>query len=102
MVDYPVRTVRVEGAVARAFQGAPPEYRTVREAADVDRERQAPADSNHCPLCNEYFGPEAFVAHAQDCINARAPRRRVWTPPGMLAQPIQAFAEKVKPTPGRF
>lgn len=112
----PVRSVTIEGAVARArVLGADrppveptrlgpidttPQFRSVRDASDVDREVGNPADQHCCPLCEEYFGWEAFKAHAQQCINARAPRTRVWTPPGMLANPIQSFADKVRPPKG--
>lgn len=75
----PVRSASIQGVPARAlvkpiFVGAEHEYRSVKEAADVDRELANPADMNHCPLCNDYFGAEAFKAHAQSCINANVPR----------------------------
>lgn len=76
---YPVRSVAVQGVPAVAVVSAHAlrpgdEIRAVKDAGDADRERQSPADSNHCPLCNQVFGPVAFAAHAQDCINARAGR----------------------------
>lgn len=76
---YPVRSANVIGVPAVAvirplLVGPKEEYRSVKEAEDIDRERSQPADVNHCPLCNEYFGPAAFLAHAQDCINTRAPK----------------------------
>ncbi len=73
-----------------------PEFRTVKEATDIDRERGNPAEQHHCPLCNEYFGWEAFKSHASQCINARAPRTRVWVPPGFSPNAIQSYNEKVK------
>lgn len=76
---YPVRSITIAGAPAVAIvtvRAIRPEdeIRSVSSAEDIDRERQNPAEANHCPLCNEVFGPVAFAAHAQDCINTRAPR----------------------------
>lgn len=106
---HPVRSVRIEGVPARAMaERAPspprrigpiditPQFRVVKDAADMDRELGNPGDSHHCPLCEEFFGWEAFKAHAPRCIEARAPRRRVWTPAGMVANPLQSFPEVVQ------
>ena len=74
-----VRNAIIKGAPAKAvvrplLYGPGHEYRSVKEAADVDREKEDPADVHCCPLCNEYFGPRAFEAHAPECIRIRAPR----------------------------
>ena len=105
------RSVHIVGATAfaRVVADAPPvaaprhlgpiditpQFRFVKDAADIDRELGNPGDSHCCPLCEEYFGWEAFKAHAPQCIEARAPRRRIWTPPGMLANPVQSFPDIV-------
>lgn len=78
-MDEVKRSVNIIGVPARLIVrpwlvGPREEYRSVQDAADLDRERGDPADVNHCPLCNDYFGPEAFARHAQSCINANAPR----------------------------
>jgi len=108
---YPRRDVRIIGAIARANVrierpiAAPrnvgpidvtPKFRVVKDAVDVDKELGNPGDQHHCPLCNEYFGWEAFKAHAPQCINARAPRERIWLPAGMVEFPIQAYADSIK------
>ena len=107
---HPFRSVRIEGVPARAvgIERPPveqrnlgpiditPQFRTVKAADDVDREIGNPGDQHHCPLCNEFFGWEAMKAHAQQCIDARAPRKRVWLPAGMVKNPIQAYADKIK------
>lgn len=104
MEDHPRRDVYIVGATARAYIGnterrefaprrlgpfdATPQFRVVKDADDIDREIGNPGDSHHCPLCNEFFGWEAFKAHAPACIEIRAPRRKVWVPantPGALA-----------------
>lgn len=109
-MEHPYREVRIDGAVARASVAMParvqprnigplditPKFRTVREASDIDRELGNPGDQHHCPLCEEYFGWEAFKAHAPQCIAARAPRGRVWTPPGFSANAVQAYPDKVR------
>lgn len=108
MDEHPFREVRIGGVTAKAVVGAQveprhlgpidttPQFRTVREADEIDREIGNPGDQHHCPLCLEYFGWEAFKVHAQQCIDARAPRSRVWVPPGFSANAIQAYSEKVK------
>jgi len=109
VTTHPFREVRIEGVAAKAVVGnviAPPQhigplditpqFRSVREADDVDREIGNPGDQHHCPLCLEYFGWEAFKAHAQQCIDARAPRERVWLPPGFSSNAIAAYNEKVR------
>lgn len=95
-----IRSVVIRGVPASGKAPSPidttTEFRTVKEAMDADRERGNPADHHHCPLCNDYFGWEAFKAHAQQCIDARAPRGKVWTPPGFSPNAIQSFKERVK------
>lgn len=51
-----------------------------------------------CPLCRESFDIDSLVAHADQCIQARHPRRRFWTPAGFSKNAIAAFKEKVKMT----
>lgn len=113
---HPFREVNIQGvpATARISRAAAPfhppvmlgpidatpQFRSVKDAEDADREVGNPAEAHNCPLCNEYFGWEAFKAHAPQCIMARAPRKRVWTPAGMLAAPIAAYGDTVKPPPG--
>lgn len=70
---YPVRTVRIEGRVAKAFEQAPKEFRTVTEASEADAALGDPNNSHFCPLCNEFFGTRAFVRHAASCIKANGP-----------------------------
>ena len=106
---YPVRSANIIGvaAVARVVSDRPnvkpqhigpiditPQFRMVKDAVDVDREIGNPGDSHHCPLCNELFGWEAFKAHAPQCIQARAPRNRVWVPPGTKGA-IQAHKDVI-------
>lgn len=105
---YPVKSVKIEGAIAKATFHGPeraefetrklgpidvtPEFRSVKNAEEADKEIGNPGDQHHCPLCNEYFGWEAFKAHAPQCIEARAPRNKIWVnAPGALA----VFPEKI-------
>jgi hypothetical protein len=112
MKIFPVHNVLIAGAVARARVvgldrpsvppkhlgpiDVTPQFRKVSEADEIDREIGNPGDQHNCPLCSEYFGWEAFKSHAQQCIDARAPRERIWTPPGMLVRPIQAYADTIR------
>ncbi len=103
MSSYPVRSVRIPGVTARAFQilrnpmPRPDEVRTVKEATELDKASFQDGDEHHCPLCNEFFGSRAFKAHAQQCIDARAPRGRIWTPPGFSTNAVQHYAPSIKP-----
>lgn len=72
--EHPKRIVRIEGAVARAFQRAPAEFTTVQSAEDADRALGDAGNEHHCPLCNQFFGTVAFRAHAPGCITANAPK----------------------------
>lgn len=102
MSEYPVRSVLIKGATAKAVVGAlrageATSFRTVREAADVDKEMGNPADEHHCPLCNDFFGWEAFKAHAPQCIKRfRAGRNHIWTPPGFSPNAVQHYDNPVK------
>lgn len=69
---FPVRDVLIEGAPANLFNRAPQEFTSVHDAESADRALGDPGNTQHCPLCNHYFGTEAFVAHAPGCIRARA------------------------------
>lgn len=73
MDNHPFKMVRIEGALAKAFQKAPAEFTSVNSAESADRALNDPGNSHHCPLCNQFFGTFAFKTHAQDCINTRAP-----------------------------
>jgi len=75
------------------FPRAPHEFISVRDAIDIDKAMGDPENINVCPLCNEGFSPRAFRAHAKPCINARAPRRKIWVPAG-TKNAIAAFPEK--------
>ena len=72
-MDHPKRMVVIQGAAARAFQRAPKEFRTVSEAGDADAALGDDGNEHHCPLCNEFFGTQAFKRHAASCIKTRAP-----------------------------
>jgi len=108
---HPVRSVRIEGAIARGTArverpvAAPrnvgpidvtPKFRVVKDALDADKEIGNPGDQHNCPLCGEFFGWEAFKAHANPCIEARFPRERIWLPAGMVNNPIQSYADTIK------
>jgi hypothetical protein len=83
-MGHPVRTVVIEGAVARFFERAPKEFTTVQEAADIDKALGDPENAHHCPLCNNFFGTYAFMRHAKSCIDTYAPaweRQRDKAPP---------------------
>jgi hypothetical protein len=82
--EHPYRVARIEGAVARAFQRAPQEFTSVTDAAEADKALGDPENAHHCPLCNNFFGSEAFKRHAPTCIKAYAPgweRQRDREPP---------------------
>lgn len=110
MTDFPVRNVIIPGMTARAFQllnrpvPYPKEVMTVKTAADVDKALGDEGNEHCCPLCNEYFGTKAFQMHARQCIEARAPRDRVWTPAGFSANAIQHHSDErpSRPGAGRF
>jgi len=108
---YPRRDVNIRGVPARAHIAGPapvaaprrigpiditPQFRTVKDAADMEREMGGPGDCHVCPLCDSHFGWEAFKVHAPACIVAHAPRHKVWTPPGMVTSPLQSFPDIVQ------
>ena len=108
--EFPKRSANIIGvtAVARVQADRPkvkpqhigpiditPQFRMVKDAVDWDLENHNPGDSHHCPLCNEAFGWEAFKAHAPQCIEARAPRKRLWMPPGTKGA-LNAFQDTIK------
>jgi len=70
------------------------ELMAVRDEYDAGKALEDENNWQHCPLCNDVFPTRAFVAHAADCIRARAPRHKVWTPPGMLTDALAVFPEK--------
>lgn len=72
--QHPVRMVRIEAAAARAFQRAPREFTSVQSAEDADRALGDDGNEHHCPLCNQFYGTQAFKRHAPSCIKANAPR----------------------------
>lgn len=71
---HPYRVVAIQGAQAVMFQRAPQEFTTVQSAADADRALGDPGNTQHCGLCNEFFGTQAFIRHAPSCIRANAPK----------------------------
>lgn len=74
---YPVRSVLIEGVMAKVWARAPKlddELMTVTDAESADKALGDPGNTQHCPLCNQYYGTVAFKAHAQSCINANASR----------------------------
>jgi hypothetical protein len=75
-VIYPVRSVRIYGVPAVMGVRAPKfdEMITVKGAEDASRALGDAGNEQHCPLCNQYFSTIPFMAHAQSCINANAPR----------------------------
>lgn len=102
-MDYPVISATIRGVTARGvlmLMRAPipigVELMSVKDAEDVDRAMSDPENLHCCPLCNDFFKTFAFRAHAQECIDARAPRTRVWLPPGTKGV-IHAYKEKIKP-----
>lgn len=102
-MDYPVVSATIQGVAARGVLllmrhpiPVGDELMSVKEAEDVDRALSDPENLHCCPLCNEFFRTYAFRAHAQQCIDARAPRTRVWLPPGTKGA-IAAYKDKIKP-----
>jgi len=101
MSELPIfNEVIVQGVPAQAtFSFAlqqkvrPSETVSVRSAEDADRALGDDGNEHHCPLCNEFYGTEAFKAHAPECIRVRAPRRRVWTPPG-VSNALAVFSDR--------
>jgi hypothetical protein len=93
------RSVWVEAPTAKAvvrigqLNRGEIEAMSVRDAADAAKALGDPENEQNCPLCNEYFSTPAFVAHAADCIRARAPRRQFWVPPGIRGA-LAVFPEK--------
>lgn len=99
MQDEP-RSVEIEAPTAKAFILISKINRGEAELMSVSTEFEAavalgdPENEQHCPLCNEYFPTAAFVAHAPQCIRARARRNKVWTPPGFSPNALINFPEK--------
>lgn len=71
---HPFRLVVIEGACANIWARAPHEFTTVTGAADFDRALGDPGNTQHCGLCNDFFGTEAFVRHAPSCVRAYTAR----------------------------
>lgn len=85
MPDYPTRSVRIVGTSAAAALNLYTTNQHVRNnlaaipvstAEDIAMALGDDGNEHLCPLCNEYFASLPFAAHAQACINARAPRVR--------------------------
>lgn len=82
------RSVTIEAPVAKAIvligkiNRGEAELMSVKDEFDAAKALGDPENEQHCPLCNEYLPTPAFIAHAPDCIKTRAPRRKIWTPPG--------------------
>lgn len=117
-MDYPVRSVSIKGIPAAVRVAAPlrteprrigpiditPQFRSVKDADDMDRVVAGgiePEDRFVCPLCNDSLGWEAFKAHAPQCIEARAPRGRIWTPPGFSSNATQVYSDEWPAEPRR-
>lgn len=104
MTDHPVQSVNIQGATARAMAliqkpNAPREVMSVRDATDVDKAMGDPENQHHCPLCNNEFGTAAFAAHAKDCIEKYAPRKKVWLPSGVKGA-VQSYSDERPRRPG--
>jgi hypothetical protein len=105
---HPVRSVTIKGMTARAFalvrapQQDPREVVTVKTVAEADKAVAGASDGDLfvCPLCSETFGPAALKAHAPQCIETRAPRKKVWTPAGFSANATQSFSDERPSRPG--
>lgn len=95
-----VRSVTIAAPVAKAIirmgkiNRGELEVMSVKDEMDAAKALGDPENEHCCPLCNEYFPTNAFVAHAAPCILARAPRRKVWTPPGFSENALAVFPEK--------
>lgn len=101
-IIYPKLSTNIRGATARAlgFIQRPPDQQfimPVRDAIEIDKALSDPGNTQHCPLCDDFFGTEAFIAHAQQCIDIHAPRKRTWMPPGFANNSIVNFKDKIKP-----
>lgn len=108
-VVYPKRSVTIEGQAARILAVAlnppkPNEIKVIKDAVALDELRGEEGDEFHCPLCNEFFAFETLVAHAPQCIAIRAPRHRIWSPPGFSSNVVQVYSDErpARPGSGRF
>ena len=106
-VPHPVRSAWIDGVPAQAIVFAraplPHEMMSVKDAVDIDRAMGDPDNAHCCPLCNEYFGTEAFRQHAPACIDARVPRGKVWLPPGTKGAMAHYSEERPRrPGSGKF
>ena len=99
---FPVKNVAIQGATARIITAiqTPQEQQVimpVRDAIEIDKALGDPGNSHRCPLCYDFFGTEAFVAHAQQCIDIHAPRKHTFTPPGFSDNAVVHYKDKIKP-----
>ena len=104
---YPVRSVNIQGATAEAFsymaspsRRRPLEVMSVKTIEDAALALGDDGNEHHCPLCNDFFTTKGFVAHARRCIEARVPRKFLWTPPGFSTSAIQHYSEERPLEPG--
>ena len=77
---YPVRSVLIHGEAARAWMRARAEQRetsiSVHDAETAAKALGDEGNSQHCPLCNEFFSTPVFVNHAAQCIELRGRKWR--------------------------
>ena len=105
VVDLGRKDAIIPAPTARAFLMAGSgalkhlEPMSVQDAEAIDKALGDPENSHHCPLCNNFFGTEAFIRHAPGCIKARAPRRRFWFPDPTKPL-IPAYPDVVHMEPG--
>ena len=97
---HPVRSATIQGVTASAVVMAlspkarrPLEMMSVKTAEDAAIALGDEGNEHHCPLCNDFFTTAGFVSHAARCIEARAPRQRLWAAPG-TKNAVQAYSDQ--------
>jgi hypothetical protein len=76
----------------KAFNEGTLQVGTVKEEYEAAAALGDPENEQHCPLCNEFLPTNAFIAHAGQCILARAPRNKFWLPADVKGQ-LAVFPE---------
>ena len=104
---HPLRSANIQGVTAEALsymaspkKRRPLEMMSVKTAEDAAIALGDDGNEHHCPLCNDFFTTKGFVAHARRCIEARVPRKFLWTPPGFSTNAIQSYTEERPLEPG--
>ena len=93
-------SVFIHAPVARAFERAKQvksgklELMSVKDEMDAAKALGDPLNDQHCPFCHEYFSTNAFIAHAQQCIDIHAPRHKFWMPAEVKGA-LAVFPEKI-------